>query len=71
MPTRAVVLATMILNRRFCIECIEAKTSMTPDEIEALLATISDALRVRRSASEPCRGCGAIGATVSVDGPLD
>jgi hypothetical protein len=71
MPTRAVVLTTMILNRRFCIDCIVTRTSMRPDEVEALLVTIGGALRVHRSASEPCRGCGEIAPTISVDGPLD
>lgn len=71
MPTRAVVLTTLILNRPFCIDCIVMKTSLTPDEIETLLATIGGALRVHRLANEPCSGCGKIRGTVSVDGPLN
>ena len=71
MPTRAVVLTTLILNRLFCIECIAMKTSLTQDEIETLLTTIGGALRVHRLANEPCNGCGKIRATVSVDGPLN
>jgi hypothetical protein len=69
MPKLMVVVTALVLERALCMDCIVAKASATPEEIEAVLFRLSRVLRLHRAGLERCRACGNIGATISLDRP--
>ena len=51
------VVASLLLERPLCPECIAAKTGLTETEIDRFLTVIGITLEVRRT-DERCRNCG-------------
>ena len=69
MPKNAALITALILERPLCISCVATKATISESRVEASLAEIAPALRIRREFYGRCRACGEIGVVVSVVRP--
>jgi hypothetical protein len=71
MPEKAALITALIMERPLCMDCIVARASATPTDVEASFLRIHYVLELRRAEGERCRTCGTIGRVFYLDRPSD
>lgn len=66
MPDRAAMIATLIVDRPLCVECIGTRVSLPGLEVERALDRLRAVVYTFHEDSERCRGCGMVGKVFSL-----
>jgi hypothetical protein len=65
MPGRGALLATVIMDRPLCLDCISEKTNLSIGEIQSLLTGIERTVSLNQG-MDRCRACGNLTIVYSV-----
>ena len=65
LPSKAVLVVSLLLDRPMCLDCISAKTGLSTIEADRSLTVIGVSLELLRT-DEQCRNCGISGAVYSL-----
>jgi hypothetical protein len=69
MPNLAPLITALILDRPTCVECIAAKSGLSPERAAIVIERIAQVLTLHRQVGR-CRACGRMDAAVMfVDRP--
>ena len=58
MSHKAVLICTLISDRRLCVPCLAANTEMQPGAVEGELQMLRRAVVIQRHADKRCDQCG-------------